>query len=238
MPACRLPLLRQRAGVPGAWRGSHVHQWTANYHAELNGTDGHPLTKPWQCAHTTYFYGCAHARRYDIWWHRNTFLYWSKNCQLEGQPHTSLLQLKNNFFGGISLKNWVVRNNFKPKKRHNYGCMTSSSSFCLVIGRHGCTRRNEENKTGLIVISWALHGSIFSYLQSLPSWSSSLVFEDFTSSLPPSLLLPAASSFYLDQVHFSLNYTHSNKHTLWYIQISHHKWGTPACRYWISDLVH
>lgn len=44
MPACCLPLLIQRAGVPGAWRGSNVHQWAANYHAELSGTDGQPLT--------------------------------------------------------------------------------------------------------------------------------------------------------------------------------------------------
>lgn len=38
------PTLHTRAGFPGAWRGSNVHQWVANYHAELSGTDGQPLT--------------------------------------------------------------------------------------------------------------------------------------------------------------------------------------------------
>lgn len=69
MPACCLPLLIQRAGVPGAWRGSSVHQWVANYHAELSGTDGQPLTVLDIHTHTLYTQACERAHT-----HTHTYL--------------------------------------------------------------------------------------------------------------------------------------------------------------------
>lgn len=102
MPACCLPLLIQRAGVPGAWRGSNVHQWAANYHAELSGTDGQPLTVLDTHTHTVHTRLCLCTHTSNTWHtfftqkpkqlcrvhqHQSCFLsFWgNSNCQVSSQ---------------------------------------------------------------------------------------------------------------------------------------------------------